>query len=140
MQVSSVMKRNPEMVSPDLTVREAAEKMREINAGILPVGEEHETAIGMLTDRDITVRATAEGKDPTHTLVKDIMTEEVITCSESDSARNAFQKMQQHGVGRLLVTDMSGHISGIVTMRELLAEASGELWECVANDTESRKN
>jgi CBS domain-containing protein len=70
MQLSEIMTSNPVVLRPDTMLREAAQKMREPDSGVMPVGE-NDRLVGMLTDRDITVRATAEGKDPNTTAVRE---------------------------------------------------------------------
>jgi CBS domain-containing protein len=64
MQLSDIMTANPVVLGPDTVLREAARKMRDIDSGVMPVGE-NDRLVGMLTDRDITVRATADGRTPT---------------------------------------------------------------------------
>jgi CBS domain-containing protein len=64
MQLKDIMTADPLVLSPETALREAAQQMRELDSGVMPVGE-GDRLVGMLTDRDITVRATAEGRDPT---------------------------------------------------------------------------
>jgi CBS domain-containing protein len=81
MQVAEIMTRDPEVVPADFILKDAALKMRELDVGMLPIRNE-DRLVGMLTDRDITVRATAEGRDPKNTKVSEVMTPEVIYCFE----------------------------------------------------------
>jgi len=77
MQLREIMTRDPVVLSPDTTLKDAASKMREIDSGAMPV-DEHDRLVGMLTDRDITVRATADGRDPSATKVREVMTADVV--------------------------------------------------------------
>ena len=69
MQIREIMTREPVVIGPDMVLKEAAERMRDLNSGVLPVGQK-DRVVGMLTDRDITIRATAAGKDPNPTRVE----------------------------------------------------------------------
>ena len=80
MRVKDVMTRTVECVGPDATIRDAADKMRSLDVGSLPVCD-RDRLVGMVTDRDITVRATAEGMSPTHH-VREVMTPDIIFCFE----------------------------------------------------------
>ena len=64
MQIKEIMTREPVVIGPDMVLREAAETMRDLDSGVMPVGQ-NDRLVGMLTDRDLTIRATAAGKDPT---------------------------------------------------------------------------
>ena len=88
MQLKDVMTRNVEVIGPEATVQDAASRMDALNIGPLPVWE-NDRLVGMLTDRDIIVRATAAGEDPSTTRVRDVMTREVLCCHEDDDIREA---------------------------------------------------
>src|SRR5205809_5129978 len=102
MQVREVMTHHVEVVRPDTTLQEAAQKMRNLDVGPLPVCD-GERLVGMLTDRDITVRATAEGRDPTTTQAREVMTPEVFYCFEDQDVSEAARIMQEHQIRRILV-------------------------------------
>ena len=93
MQVKDVMTRGAEVVRPDATLQEAASKMKSLDIGPLPVCD-GDKIIGMLTDRDITVRATAKGLDPKQTRVREVMSKELITCLEDQDVKEAAELMQ----------------------------------------------
>ena len=92
MRVKEVMTPEVAIVDADSTLHEAAARMKSLNVGPLPVCQSGRL-VGMLTDRDITVRATAEGEDPTAIRVRDIMTPEVLYCFEDDLVSEAALKM-----------------------------------------------
>ena len=99
MQVREIMTYNAESIDADSNLVEASRKMRSLEVGALPVWHEGELA-GMITDRDITTRATAEGKDPITTHVKEIMTREVCFCYEDDDIHEAAEMMENKSIHR----------------------------------------
>lgn len=117
-RIKDVMTAHPFTISPEKTVKEAAELMKEIDCGVLPVGE-LDKVVGMITDRDITLRVTAEAKDPVKTLVKEVMSHRVYGCEESDTLEDAADEMRKHDVSRLLVTK-GKKATGIVSIVGLL--------------------
>jgi CBS domain-containing protein len=122
MLVREIMTHNVEVVSLDETLEQAARKMEELDIGPLPVCEGHRV-VGLLTDRDITVRATAAGCDPKTTLVADVMSPEVIWCYEDQDVHDAARLMGEELVRRLLVLSRSNDLVGIVSLGDLAAEA-----------------
>src|SRR5688572_12909343 len=119
--VKELMTQNPAIISPESTLKEAAQKMEAVNCGILPVGSAGKPE-GMITDRDIVIRAVAKGKDVNREKVKNFMTGGVWFCNAGDSAEKAAKLMRSHKVNRLLVKDEKGEISGIITFGRLLRE------------------
>ena len=92
MKVSEAMTRDVRVASPEQSIREAARIMAEIDAGVLPVGE-NDRLIGMITDRDIAIRAVAEGKGP-DTSVREVMTQDVKYCFEDEGTdHGAYRKV-----------------------------------------------
>lgn len=130
MKISSLMKANPIVINPAITLEEAAQKMREIGTGVFPVGKAGE-AEGMLTDRDIVMRAVASDKLPSATYVYEVMTTDVVSCTKDCTAKKAFQLMQENDIGRLLVVDDENQIIGIVSMADLISNASNDVWDTV---------
>jgi CBS domain-containing protein len=126
MLVKDIMTRRVECVGPDTTLQDAARKMRELNVGPLPVCGIDDKLAGMLTDRDITVRATAEGKDPTRTPVREVMTPEVVYVFEDQDAKDAADTMSVHQIRRVLVMNRDERLVGIVSMADLAVDAGKE--------------
>lgn len=118
MEVRKIMHGHPCIVPPDCTIRQAAQKMEEFGCGVLPVGDEKKI-IGMVTDRDIVIRALAEGKSQ-KTLVKDIMTKKVVACYDDDSLEAATEAMRSNDVSRLLVINHKDKVLGIISFAQLL--------------------
>src|SRR5215213_6901694 len=88
MQVRDVMTRGAECARPEDTLQHVAERMKELDIGVLPVCE-NDRIVGVVTDRDITVRATADGATPTGARARDVMTPDVVYCFEDQDAAEA---------------------------------------------------
>jgi CBS domain-containing protein len=112
-------------VSPEALLIDAARLMRDSDIGPLPVCEKGRI-LGMLTDRDITVRAVASGKDPQSTRVVEVMTPEAVSCLESDDVRRAAEIMQSAQLRRLLVVSRDGRLAGIVSLGDLALQTGDE--------------
>jgi CBS domain-containing protein len=117
MKLSQVMTGGLETVAPQASLSEAAAKMASRDVGSLPVAA-GPRIIGIITDRDITVRAVACGLDPNATKVEQVMTREVLSCPADADVRSAMQLMQERQVRRLVVTDGEAPV-GIVSLGDL---------------------
>ncbi len=135
MLVKEVMSPKVQWVHPEVSVKESAFKMRELNIGCLPV-EEKGKLIGMVTDRDITCRAVAEGRDPQTMKVRDVMSTEVVTCHEDTDINEAAHLMEEKGIARLPVFDRSDKLVGLLSLGDVSIhcphELSGGVMESVA--------
>jgi CBS domain-containing protein len=125
MQLKEIMTPNVEVIHPDATVQEAAQKMKGLDVGPLPVCD-GERLVGMLTDRDITIRATAEGRDPKTTKAQDVMTCEVIYAFEDQGVTEAARLMEEHQIRRLLVLNRDKQLVGIVSLGDLAVHTGDE--------------
>jgi CBS domain-containing protein len=123
--VSEVMTREVVMVPIGAPLVEAARLMRDADIGDVPVNSDRQV-VGVLTDRDITVRAIASGRDPRTTRVEEVMTPSVVSCSENDDVRKAAEIMQSAQLRRLLVLSPSGEVAGIVSLGDLALQARDE--------------
>src|SRR5918998_2484508 len=121
MKVAEIMTRNVRVVSPDRTIQEAARLMDEMNVGVLPVCDGRRLR-GMITDRDITVRATAAGLPPDTTRVRDVMSDNVWWCFDDDNVNHIVQLMSDHQIRRLPVVDRDKHLVGIVALGDLATD------------------
>lgn len=117
--VRDVMTAHPALISPQATLQEAAARMKDVDCGILPVGTKN-TIEGVITDRDIMMRAIAEGVDPGLAVVKSYMTTQVYGCHENDTLEDAAEKMRAHKVGRLVVKDSGGKAVGVLSFGGIL--------------------
>src|SRR5712692_8121965 len=125
MLVKDVMTRNVQVISPHSTLQAAADFMKRLDIGPLPVCEE-DRLLGIVTDRDITVRATAEGLDPWGTRVRDVMTPKVVYCFEDQEIEEAAALMQMKQLRRLLVLNRAKRLAGIISLGDLAVDAGDE--------------
>jgi CBS domain-containing protein len=123
MKVSETMSTNVRVAKPDQTIREAAQTMMELDAGVLPVGE-NDRLVGMITDRDIAVRGVAKGKGPDAT-VRDVMTSHVDYCFEDQDIDEVSRNMADIKVRRLPVLNRNKRLVGIITLGDI-AKAGGQ--------------
>jgi CBS domain-containing protein len=135
MLISDVMTRAVEFITPDETLQHAATKMKELGIGPLPVLE-NAGVVGMLTDRDIAVRAVADGRDPRKTKVRDVMSGELVCCYEDQDVEVAAHLMRAQQIRRVLVVDRDKQLVGIVSLSDLAlespsAEQAGEILQDV---------
>jgi CBS domain-containing protein len=126
MQVKSEMTKKVEIVNPSTSLKEAARKMKDFNIGVLPVYEK-DKLLGIVTDRDITLRSTAEGKDPSFTTVKEIMTPQVEWCFEDDNLQDVALKMEQKKIRRIPVMDHYKKLVGILSIGDLAVRGSRDV-------------
>jgi CBS domain-containing protein len=126
MRVSEVMTSGVECINPDGTLQDAARKMRDLDVGVLPVCGMNDRLAGIITDRDIAVRAVAEGKDGTHCCVRDVMSPHILYCFEDQDVEDAAHIMQEHQVRRLVVLNRDKRLVGIVSLGDLSVGAGDE--------------
>jgi len=124
MKISEIMSRNVECIEPDTSIKDAAEKMRSIDVGFLPVCEDGHI-IGTLTDRDITIRHVADGQNPYRVKARDILTPNVFYCFEDQDIDEVGRYMQQEEVRRILIFDHTEQLVGIVSLWDI-SKAAGE--------------
>jgi len=121
-KLKDLMSRDVQIISPDGTIKEAAQQMRKGNFGMMPVGE-NDRMIGTISDRDIAIRAAAEGKDPT-TKVREIMSEGIVWAYEEDSVDDAVKLMSDHQIRRLPIVNADKRLVGIVALGDFAVESS----------------
>src|SRR5262245_1232241 len=135
MQVNEVMSSDVNIASPQQTIREAARMMAEIDAGALPVGE-NDRLVGMITDRDIAVRAVAAGKGP-ETPVREIMSAEVKYCFDGDDIDDVAQNMAEIKLRRLPVLNEQKRLVGIISLADIaLAEGPDPVGQALCGISE----
>jgi CBS domain-containing protein len=125
MLVREMMTPYVEVIHPDATLREAAEKMQSLDVGPIPVCD-GERLQGMLTDRDITVRATAQGRDPNTTRVREVMTPDVVYCFDDQDVQEAARIMEERQIRRLVVLNREKRLVGIVSLGDLAVHTEDE--------------
>jgi CBS domain-containing protein len=117
MKVADVMTKNVQLISPDQTLREAAHMMSEEDIGAVPVSD-HDRLVGMVTDRDITIRGVALGKGP-EAKVKEVMSERVKYCFEDEDLDHVSKNMASIQMRRLPVMDRNKRLVGILSLGDL---------------------
>lgn len=134
MKIADIMSSDVQLASPDETIQAVAKKMAHADIGFLPVGE-NDKLVGMITDRDIALRAVALGKDPKKTKVRDVMTERVLYCSDSEAVEDAAENMAELGIRRLPIVDDSKRLVGVVSIGDIAlrhkASVAGDALESV---------
>ena len=118
MQIREIMTPDVEVIRPDDTLRTAAKMMADYDVGALPIGE-NDRLVGMITDRDITVRGVAQGRDPEKTTVREAMSGRVLYCFEDDDIAEVARKMGDWQVRRLPVLNREKRLVGIVSLGDL---------------------
>jgi CBS domain-containing protein len=124
MRVSEAMTRDVRICTPGQTIREAAKTMAEIDAGVMPVGE-NDRLVGMITDRDIAIRAVAAGKGP-DTPVRDVMSTEVKYCFDDEDLQHVAENMGDIKVRRLPVVNREKRLVGIISLGDVARTEGGE--------------
>ena len=127
MRVSECMSTDVKICAPDDTVQQAARTMREIDAGAIPVGE-NDRLVGMVTDRDIAIRAVADGRGP-DTTVRDVMSKEIRFCFDDEDTEEVAEHMADLKIRRLPVLNRDKRLIGIISLGDLSlsdGDASGE--------------
>jgi CBS domain-containing protein len=126
MQVKEVMTQGVECVRPDDNIAAAAQKMKDLDVGALPVCGDGDRLVGMLTDRDITVRATAGCCDPSGTCVRDAMTPDIVYVFDDQDVCEAARLMKEKQIRRLVVLNRDKRLVGIVSLGDLAVDARDE--------------
>ena len=144
MQVKDVMTRGVECARPTDSIARAAERMKELNVGSLPVCGDNDKLVGLITDRDITTRATAEACDPGSTCVSDAMTPDITYVFEDQDVQEAARLMEQNQIRRLVVLNRDKRLVGIVSLGDLVVKTdedklSGEALEQVSEPAQPRR-
>jgi CBS domain-containing protein len=141
MQLSEILTRDVETIRPETTAREAAQRMRSMDVGSLPVCDGRRL-LGMVTDRDLAIRVLADGRDPNATCVRDAMTPDVVYAFEDDDVQRAADIMKERQIRRLPVLDREKHLVGIVALGDIAAtgkdRVAGDTLQHISEPTRSR--
>jgi len=136
MKVRDIFTKDPEVINPESSVAEAANKMRQADIGMLPVCE-NDRLIGSITDRDIAIRCVAEERDALGTKVRDVMSPHLYYCFDDQDLKEVALQMEDKHVRRLPVLNRSKRLIGIVSLCDFAVRAeerqlAGEILEEVA--------
>jgi len=130
MLVKEIMTKRIFCISETGTVEEAGQYMKNLGIGVLPVvreGIDNGKAKGIITDRDIVIRAVAEGLDPSQTSVKDIMTTDIQFCRDREDIKDVSQKMEDKQIRRMVVYDDDDRLIGIVSIGDISVNTDTDL-------------
>ena len=134
-QVSDIMTADVRTIEPQESLRRAALLMQELDVGSLPVCN-GERLLGMITDRDITVRGVADGLDPDQACVSDVMSGDVQFCTEDQDAQEVMRTMGDKQVRRLPVVDLDKRLVGIVSLGDMALRQPGHIDQAVREISE----
>jgi len=134
-RISDIMTRDVEVIQRDDTLQHAAQRMRALDVGALPVCDGKALA-GMVTDRDIAVRGVAEGMVPQESRVSDVMTEDVRWCRADETVEQVLEQMGEQQVRRLTVLDDARQVVGIVSLGDLATRQDGHTDEALREISE----
>ena len=129
MNVAEIMTKDPACCTPDTSLQEVAKLMVSNDCGCIPVvdGEDTKMPVGMITDRDITVRAVAEGKNPLDLTAQDAMTSTVVCVKPETSLQECGNLMEESQVRRIAVVDEKGALTGIVAQADIAINSSDKM-------------
>ena len=137
MQVKDIMTRSVETIDAEAYLVQAARKMKSLEIGALPVIEKDQV-VGMITDRDITIRGVAGGKNPSTTQIRELMTPGAFKCYEDDDIHDAAEHMENKGIHRLLVLNNNNEPVGFVSLADFAVKSHDErlAWEILERISE----
>lgn len=138
MLAKDIMTKKPEFLSPDENLKKAANQMRTHDYGFLPIGED-DRLIGVVTDRDIIIRAVSEGKDPNTTKLRDIMSKGIHYCYETDSLEQIAKKMEELQIRRLVVLNKDKRLTGIISLGDIATKCHNEKVSAEITDAVSQE-
>lgn len=124
MRAKDIMTKDPECCRRDDTAQQAARVMRDRDCGCLPIVDDAGKVVGIVTDRDLAVRAIASGKDP-NTKLNDLMTPVATCCGPDDDLRDVEKKMAEVQVRRIPIVDGGGRCVGIVSQADIALASRG---------------
>ena len=143
MELRDIMTRNVEVVNGNASLKEAATKMKTLDVGLIPVCD-GDRLKGLLTDRDITIRATANGRDPSKTKVSEVMSTDIAYCLEDQAVDEAVILMEARQIRRLPILNQDKQLIGIVSLADIAVhvgdrDLTGETLEEISEPAEPKR-
>ncbi len=143
MDLRDIMTRNVEVVSAGASLKNAAKKMKDLDVGLIPVCD-GDRLKGVLTDRDITIRATADGRDPSKTKVSEVMSTDLAYCLEDQEVEEAVSVMEARQIRRLPIVNQNKRLIGIISLADIAVhvgdrDLSGETLEEISAPAEPKR-
>jgi CBS domain-containing protein len=144
MELRDIMTRNVEVVNGNASLKEAATKMKKLDVGLIPVCD-GDRLKGLLTDRDITIRATANGRDPSKTKVNEVMSTDIAYCLENQAVDEAVILMEARQIRRLPILNQDKQLVGIVSLADIAVhvgdrDLTGETLEEISEPAEPKRS
>ncbi len=124
MKIQEIMTKDVVCIEPSLPIAKAAEKMRHLDVGFLPICE-NDKLTGAVTDRDITIRSVAQGRDPRLAPVREIMTQEIFYCYDDEDVERVAEYMKENEVRRIVILNREKRLVGVVSLGDI-AKTQGE--------------
>ena len=139
MKISAILTPDPQCVSPEAALTQAARKMKLLDVGIMPVCA-NDRLVGTITDRDIVIRAVAAGSNPNTTCVQEVMTRDLFYCFDDEEVIEAARLMEERQIRRLPILNRNKRLVGIVSLGDLAIRTHeerlvGEVLECISEPT-----
>jgi CBS domain-containing protein len=143
MDLRDIMTRNVEVVRAGASLKDAAKKMKDLDVGLIPVCD-GDRLKGVLTDRDITIRATADGRDPSKTKVSEVMSTDLAYCLEDQEVEEAVSVMEARQIRRLPIVNQDKRLIGIISLADIAVhvgdrDLSGETLEEISAPAEPKR-
>jgi CBS domain-containing protein len=126
MKIREIMTPDAQCIRPDETLVDAALLMRQLDVGVLPVCD-GDDLVGMITDRDIAIRAVADSRHPATTMVREVMTAGTVTVFDDQDVDDAVHIMEEHQIRRAPVVNRDQRLVGIVSLGDIAVDTSAEL-------------
>lgn len=139
MRCEEIMTSDTQFLVTGQTAQEAARRMRDHGVGFLPVCDPGGRVIGVITDRDVTVRVTADAVRPDLCPVDDVMTRQVIACRPTDDLDVAEQLMARFKKSRVVVTDADGRLRGVISLSDIAERERGERAAVILREVAERE-
>ncbi len=143
MLVKEIMTKNPKSLTPNTPITKVVEEMKRLDCGFIPITENGKI-VGVVTDRDIALRAIPNGKNPATTPVREILTSQCYHVFEEDKINSAAEKMCQKQIRRLIVLDKNKRVSGVVSLGDIATrcedhEIDSQIIEAVSKQKRFKK-
>lgn len=126
MKCKDIMTKSVKMCGATCSAKEAAQIMKKVNSGAVPIVDAHDKVLGIITDRDITLNTVAEGKDPSKVKIMDFMSKHIITVHVEDNIDIAIKKMKENKIRRLPVVDDEDRLVGIISLGDIAVLSNTE--------------
>ena len=135
MLTKDIMTKYLKMCRSNATVKDAAQIMKDLNCGIVPVVDENNRLVGVVTDRDITLYTILNNKNPEKTTLDEFMTKDVITASPDDDVDDVIQKMKNYKIRRIPVIDRDNKLVGLISLGDIavITGEEHEVFEALEN-------